>query len=184
MPYPFDCITEFIFVETPLEPADIILVPGGSVPELMEQAAALYHRGMAPYILPSGGANPKLQTTEWEFLRRIGMELSVPERAILREDRAKHTFQNAEYSRETLRRHGLRPNKAILCCKAFHARRALLSYRTVFPADVTFLVSPVIDKRNISRDTWFRDGKGIELVMREVEKIGAYFGRHIPNWVR
>ncbi len=52
MAYPFDCITEFMFVETALEPADVILVPGGSHPQLMERAADLYHQGMAPYILP------------------------------------------------------------------------------------------------------------------------------------
>lgn len=182
MRYPFDCMTEFIFVETPLEPADVILVPGGSVPELMEQAAALYHRGLAPYILPSGGANAKLETTEWEFLRQIGLALGVPESAIVREDQAGHTFQNAEFSWEALRHKGIRPRKAILCCKAFHARRALLSYRTVFPADVAFFVSPVVDKRNISRETWFRSEKGIELVTREIGKISSYFGRHIANW--
>lgn len=182
MPHPFDCITEFIFAETPVEPADIILVPGGSQPELMEHAAALYHQGLAPYILPSGGANPRLETTEWEFLQRIGVGLGVPERAILLEDRARHTFQNAEFSWQTLQHSGIRPNKVILSCKAFHARRALLTYRTAFPPDVKFLVSPVVDKRNISKETWFRDGKGIELVMREVEKIGTYFNRHIANW--
>jgi uncharacterized SAM-binding protein YcdF (DUF218 family) len=184
MPHPFDCITEFIFAETPIEPADVILVPGGSFPELMEHAAALYHQGMAPYILPSGGVNPKLETTEWEFLQRIGIERGVPEQAILQENRARHTFQNAEFSWQTLRENGIRPNKVILSCKAFHARRALLSYQTVFPSDVEFLVSPVVDRRNFSKETWFRDGKGIELVMREVEKIGTYFNRHIPNWTQ
>lgn len=33
MAYPFECITEFMFVETVLEPADVILIPGGSHPQ-------------------------------------------------------------------------------------------------------------------------------------------------------
>ncbi len=55
MGYPFDCITEFMFFETEMQPADLIMIPGGSHPQLMERAAALYHQGLAPLILPSGG---------------------------------------------------------------------------------------------------------------------------------
>jgi len=51
MPYPFDCITDFMFFETGIGKSDVILVPGGSQPQLMEKAAALYHEGIAPYIL-------------------------------------------------------------------------------------------------------------------------------------
>jgi len=77
-----------MFFETKIEPADVILVPGGSQPQLMERAAELYHRKMAPYILPSGGPTFKVKTTEWEFLRDKGTSLGVPEDAIFREDQA------------------------------------------------------------------------------------------------
>lgn len=36
MSYPFDCITNFIFVETEMAPADVILVPGSNHLQLME----------------------------------------------------------------------------------------------------------------------------------------------------
>jgi len=68
MSFPFECISDFIFFETELGKADVILIPGASQPQLMERAAMLYHQGIAPFILPSGGANPHLETTEWEFL--------------------------------------------------------------------------------------------------------------------
>lgn len=40
MDYPFDCITDFIFVknEKPTPPCDVILIPGGSHPQLMQGA--------------------------------------------------------------------------------------------------------------------------------------------------
>ncbi|MFC5471881.1 YdcF family protein, partial [Cohnella suwonensis] len=91
MAYPFDCISDFMFFETALEQADVILVPGGSQPQLMERAAELYHRGFAPYILPSGGSTLKVTTTEWEYLRDIGIQLGVPSEAILKEDTATDT---------------------------------------------------------------------------------------------
>ena len=42
MQHPFDCITELVFVETELEKSDVIFIPGGSHPQLVEKAADLY----------------------------------------------------------------------------------------------------------------------------------------------
>jgi len=64
MTYPFDQITNFIFLETELNHADLILIPGGSHPQLMERAAELFHEGLAPLILPSGGETKHVETTE------------------------------------------------------------------------------------------------------------------------
>lgn len=73
MSYPFDCITELIFVETCVEKSDVILVPGCSQPHLVERAAELYHKGFAPYILPTGGPNYKISEyeSEWEYLKMV-----------------------------------------------------------------------------------------------------------------
>lgn len=50
MTSPFDCITDFIFVETEITSADVIVVPGANHPQLMEKAASLYKKGLAPCI--------------------------------------------------------------------------------------------------------------------------------------
>ncbi|CAM3636963.1 YdcF family protein [Marinicrinis lubricantis] len=180
---PFDCITDFIFVETDLEPSDVILVPGSSHPPLMEKAAELYHQGFAPYILPSGGSTLHVETTEWEFLRQIGMASGVPQERILEEDRATNTFENARYSYAVLQETGVKHEKIILVCKAGHARRALMSYQTVFPRETIFGVAPVADRNGLNKENWFMTEEGIKRVMTEVQKIGKYFPHHIPNWV-
>ncbi|WP_309119368.1 hypothetical protein [Paenibacillus sp.] len=69
MSFPFDCISDFMFFETEIKKSDVILIPGASHPQLMERAAMLYRQGIAPYLLPSGGSTPNVETTEWEFLR-------------------------------------------------------------------------------------------------------------------
>jgi hypothetical protein len=51
MSYPFDCISEFMFFETELGHADVILIPGASQPQLMERAAMLYHQGISPMMI-------------------------------------------------------------------------------------------------------------------------------------
>lgn len=181
MVFPFDCISNFIFVEEELKPADIILVPGGSCSELMERAAELYKIGLAPYILPSGHFNPRVgeYSSEWEFLKTVGVKLGVPEDRILKEDKAAHTFDNARLSLKVIEEKGLIIKRAILVCKAYHSRRALLTYQTCFPKEIEFCVVPIHDKRNINRDNWFLDEDKIKKVMGEVTKIGQYFENEI-----
>jgi uncharacterized SAM-binding protein YcdF (DUF218 family) len=183
MSYPFDPITQFIFLDTELEQADLILVPGGSHPQLMEKAAELYHRGLAPLILPSGGTTKHVETTEWDFLNKVGLSLGVPQEAILKEDKATNTFENARYSWEVIQKAKLSVNNVILACKAGHACRALLTYKTVFPMETQFFIAPVIDNTGINKDNWFLTEDGIRRIMTEVEKIGRYFAHHIPSWV-
>ncbi len=185
MQYPFDCISEFIFAETGVRKSDVILIPGASHSQLMERAAELYHRGFARYVLPSGGANRKLtdHESEWDYLRDIGIQLGVLQEAILREDKARNTFENAQFSWDVLRTLSVPVKDVILVCKAYHSRRALLTYRSVFPLDIHFCVSPVVDNRGISKANWFLDEDSISIVMDEVVKIGTYFRDEIPKWI-
>ena len=183
MTNPFDCITDFIFVETEISSADVILIPGANHPQLMEKAVELYKEGLAPYILPSGGYKPHVGTTEWEYLRNIAIEKGIPEEAILKEDKAQHTLENARFSLEILKEKGIPINKAIIVCKAGHSRRALLCYQHEFLKEVEFIVAPVVDRYGITKDNWFLSEVGISRIMTEVQKIGKYFGDFIPNWV-
>lgn len=178
----FDFITDFIFVDTDLQRADVILVPGGSHPQPIERAAELYHLGLAPCILPSGGYNAKLDAVEWDYMCRLAVDRGVPEKAILEEKQASNTFDNARNSWAVLSKLNIEIQKVILVCKAQHSRRALLTYKTVFPEKVHFMVSGVVDGRQISKDNWYLDQGKIDVVMKEVEKIGNYFGRHISKW--
>lgn len=175
MSFPFDCISDFMFFETDLEQSDIILIPGASHPQLMERAATLYHNRIAQFILPSGGTTPHVETTEWEFLKNVGVALGVPSESLLKEDKATNTFENARFSLEVLQQQGIHPRRAVLVCKNYHARRALLTYQFVFPRETVFYVSPVIDKTGTSKDNWFKDEEKIKYVMNELEKVGKYF---------
>jgi uncharacterized SAM-binding protein YcdF (DUF218 family) len=183
--YPFDCISEFLFVEHALVPSDILLVPGGSVPEKMHQAVDLYNGGIAPWILPSGGPSEFLNgwSSEWEFYRNLAVRAGVPEKAILRENRATNTLENAMYSWQVIQEASLRITRAVLVCKAHHSRRALLTYQAVFPSEVEFAVSPVFDSRNIRKDNWYEDEQKTYFVFEELRKIGKYLGKYVPNWL-
>lgn len=172
-------ITDFIFVKHSPEKADLIFVPGGNYPEAAEYAAELYHQGFAPRILPSGKYSIQIgrfvggYDTEWDYLKEILRREGVPEQAILKEDQATYTYENAVRSREVLERLGILPKRAILVCQAFHARRCLMYYQEQFP-DTRLMVCPVVT-RDIRRDNWYLDRDKIDVVLGEVERCGTQF---------
>ncbi|MCC8045896.1 MAG: YdcF family protein [Clostridiales bacterium] len=111
--------------------------------------------------------------TESDYLCEILKSSGVPEQAILREPQATFTWENAIYSKRVTDEAGICVRQAILCCKAFHARRSLLYYEMQFP-ETRFLVCPVIVD-GISRDQWYRTKIGIDTVLGEVERCGRQF---------
>jgi len=181
-----ESITQFIFLEDEPIVSDIILIPGASRPQLMEKAVELYQKGFAPYILPSGGPNERLHDnhTEWDYLRAIAVNKNIPESAILKEDKAKHTFENARFSKLAIESKGLVIRRALLICKAHHSQRVIMTYRTEFDESIEIRIIPIIDERNITKSNWYTDQEKIDIVMSEIMKIGQYFGKHILNKIR
>lgn len=174
-----DAVSRFIFVEDAPEPADILFVPGSGHPAHVRRAARLFREGLAPLVLPSGFhakgddaflAHPEYPS-EWAWMRDILLQDGVPDGCILREDRSTFTWENAAFSRDVLRRLALPVRRAILCCRAHHARRALFYYQAAFP-ETRFFTVPEPDP-GISRDTWFLTGEGRSAVLGEVRRMGS-----------
>ena len=186
-------VSDFIFVCDPPAEADIIFVPGGSYPELPERAAELYREGYAPLILPSGRysiksgrfAGPETKKdlyagpypTEFEFMKDVLRKNGVPENAILKEDRSQYTQQNASFSRAVTDENGLTIEKAIIVCKAFHARRCLTYWQLAYP-ETEFLVCPV-SPLGITRENWSRTEEGVDRVLGELARCGDQMTRDI-----
>ncbi len=181
-------VTEFVFVEDVPQRADVILIPGSRTVEHALKAAEMYRAGYAPYVLPSGryaiakggflplkeplrSEYPDAYESEWHFLKTVLMRHGVPEEAILREERATYTWENARFSHDVLVREGIGVRTAMLCCHAFHARRALLYYQAAMPG-VRFIVCPA-QTPGYGRDDWFLTEKGRTRILGEVQRLGS-----------
>lgn len=182
-------ITDFIFLEDSPEKSDIILIPGSLQWEHVEKAAAMYRDGYAHIIVPCGGysyqhgrfLSEKLigtpyegeYETEADYYRHILMKNGVSEEHIICEDRSTNTFENAIFARRFLKEKGIACKKIMLCCQAFHARRAFMTFERYFQ-DALFTVIPA-ETQDINKDNWYKEQKKFKLVMRELEKCGAFF---------
>lgn len=184
-------VNDFIFVQHAPQKADILFVPGSNQPENALHAAALYRAGYAPLVLPSGRyakhdgrfagvpeayrtAYPDDYDTEWAFFRAVLLRGGVPASAILQEDQATFTWDNARRSRQVTEAQGLTIRRALLCCKPFHARRALLYYQAAFP-ETDIRVCPAALPGFMPED-WFLTPEGRETVLGEVQRLGSQVG--------
>ena len=180
--------TDFIFLEDEPQVADVIFVPGNGFPQMAERAAQLWKDGYAPWILPSGrysvltgrfaGVQAEVQKysgkyeTEWDFLYDVLIKNGVDGQAVLKENQATYTYQNAIYSRQVTDAAGIEVKKAIICCKAQHARRCSMYYQLLYP-ETELVICP--SDVGINRENWFLTEEGIEEVLGEVERCGKQF---------
>lgn len=174
-------LTDLVFLEDKPEKSDIIFIPGGSYGAIAQTAARLYHKGLAPLLLPSGKHSklkgyfdgPNGESTEWNFLQHVLLSEGVPTSAILKEDQATYTYENAIYSRQVTDAFGLDIKRAIICCQAYHARRCRLYYEILYP-ETQFFICPTVTQ-DISRENWFLDEGKIDIVLGEIERWGGQF---------
>lgn len=180
-------ISDFIFLNDPLERADAIFLPGGAHSEVPELGAKVFLSGYASVIIPSGkyaintgtfqggltkgDVYNKDYATECDFYKDVLIRAGVPEDAIICEDRATFTKMNAVNTRKLTDKLKINVNKAIICCKSFHARRCLMYYSYAFP-DTQFIMCPV-DVDGISKDTWHESPSATKTVMAELRKAGG-----------
>lgn len=193
-----DDISNFIFIEDVLVKSDVIMIPGGSYAELPEKAAEIWKDGYAPLIVPAGGVSIKSgkfngvkskqakyageYKTECEFYTDVLEVSGIPSKYIIGDNKSGCTADNARFSKRILDDRGIYPQRAIICCKAFHARRCLMFYQFYFP-ETQFIISPVWDLPNysISKDNWYKSEVGVSRVLGELSRLGNQFVPEFSN---
>lgn len=168
-------ITEYLFCEDELTPADLIIVFGGKRLERADRAAALYHAGWAPHIVITGGDKRHTGTCEAEHLKRRCIELGVPEDAITTECESVNTLENVRMTVALVEeKFGWKNLKNVIVVSApYHLRRVKQTLARYIPRSVKITCCP--DTRtDITRDNWWHSPEGQQVVYRELEKLRVY----------
>lgn len=190
-------ISDYIFVSDEPQKVDAIFLPGGSHPEQPEYAAELYLKGMAEWLVPSGGISVKADKwhgvrskadiydgdyhSDCEFFTDVLLKNGVPITAIIEESKSGHTRDNAFLSRDAVDKKGITIKSAIIVCKAFHARRCLMLYQMAFP-NVDIKVCPV-HCYNITKENWHQTEYGTDRVLGELARCGNQFVGDIKHYL-
>jgi uncharacterized SAM-binding protein YcdF (DUF218 family) len=121
-------------------PADLILTLGSFDPNAAVHAARLWHAGLAPRIIMSGGIAHRggLLDTGWDrseaqVFADVALKLGVPTEAILLEERAENTGNNFTFARELARSAGLDARTLLVVAKPYMTRRGFATGRKLWP---------------------------------------------------
>ncbi|GAB5387561.1 MAG: YdcF family protein [Alphaproteobacteria bacterium] len=169
-------ITRYMLVETPLKPADLCFVFGTPhYPDNQaEQAADVYHRGLARRFVVSGAPRTDNGQREADRIADKMIELGVPSEIILREDRATNTGENVRYSMPLIdKKWGKRNIRSIIAVgKIYASRRYLMTLERWWPGR-ELMISPV-NNFGVKRDKWFTNPTFRTRVISEWNKVPPY----------
>jgi len=130
-------------------------IPGPSLTRRTRHAAALYHLGLAPAIICSGGQAGRETSTEAAAACNLAATLGVPPAALLLEDKSRSTEQNALDTAAIMAAHGWRT--VVVVSDGYHLYRADLLFRRAglvpFPSPAQVTAGPMNPIERYGRET-------------------------------
>ena len=143
--------------------SDVIIVLSGD-PARTQMGIDLYRMGYAPYLLFTRSDSSMEATAAGQ---------GVPARAIILEERADSTYENALYSKALMEQHGLR--SALVVSSDYHMLRARLTFLSIFKnTGVAFTFTSIRDPR-FDAGNWWTSSRNIRHVLREYGGIAALY---------
>ncbi|MFA0054688.1 YdcF family protein [Vibrio echinoideorum] len=136
-----DTLWNFMSMGHKIVPSDCIFVLCSNDTRVAEYAAELYHQGVAPYIVFSGGVGrfteESFERSEAETFAAIARDSGVPNSDIIIEKHATNTGENVRFTYDLLTERGLSPKRLTLVQKPFMEKRTYATFSKQWPEQVT-----------------------------------------------
>lgn len=133
-------------------PADaIVAVSGGDTTARTAEAIRLYKEDWAPWLVFSGAALDPQSSSNAQAMRRQALNAGVPDYAILLDEQALDTADNASRTLQLLTRNA---DRIILVTSPYHQRRAGIEFERTFGSQTTIVNHPTPTDRLWSRYWW------------------------------
>jgi len=168
-------ITNYIFLKSLPQKADLALVFGTRHQEVINKVYKLYHKELIPKILISGGINRVTGENEALEMSQKLIKLGVNQGDIILEDKSTNSLENVLYSKKAIEQNfGFEKIKKIIAVvKHYHSRRALMTLKKHFPKTVE-LIPVTYEIYGFTIDDWFNSELGRNKVLAEWNKIPKY----------
>lgn len=160
-----------------LAPSECILVLGSHDTRVAARGAELYLQGYAPVLVFSGGlgrlTKEMWSETEADLFARVALEMGVPRKAILIENRSTNTGENILFSQQLLQAHGLDPQSFIVVQKPYMERRSYATFKRHWPSRELKVTSPQIPFEEYPT-TEIPMEKVISIMVGDLQRIKVY----------
>ncbi len=126
-----------------LKPADAIFVFCSNDTRVAEVATRLYHQGLAPLVVFSGGrgrfTDELFEHSEAVTFARVAKDCGLPSDAMLLEPRSTNSGENVLFTHQLLCTKGISPKRIILVQKPYMERRAYATLMKQWPDEIESL---------------------------------------------
>ena len=159
--------------DTPTHADVIVALSGDAHSARAATAAALYRARLAPTIIFSGAAEDPASVSSAELMARDAVAFGVPREAIVLEERARTTEDNARLVRDLMRDRGF--TSALLVTSGYHQRRAALAFTRAFEGTPLRFRNVPADDPDWDALFWWLHPEQRELTLRELGKLALEY---------
>lgn len=164
-----------------LQPADAIVAMGSMDMRVAERAAELWHEGLAPVIVVTGGQGRLTGTdtsvSEAQKFAEVLRAKAIPEHAILIEDKATNSAENFRFSMQLLQtQNDIEPAKIVAVTQPYMERRAYATAKKLFPNLQLQMASPEVSYEDYPTDAVPRELM-VNIMIGELYRIQTYPGK-------
>ncbi|GAA5497599.1 Uncharacterized SAM-binding protein YcdF, DUF218 family [Rubritalea squalenifaciens DSM 18772] len=176
-----------------IQPADMIWALGSHDLRVADRAAELWHQGMAPIVVMSGGlgnfTRGHFKKPEAELFAERALDLGVPWDSILIENQSTNSGENVSLSRQLLDSKMISVKSAIAVHKPYMERRAYATIRAQWPELEVQASSPQLNlfeycTEDICADTVINIMIGDLQRIMEYPKQGFMIQQPVPDHVQ
>lgn len=159
------------------EPADVIWALGSHDLRVADRAAELWHEGLAPLVVMSGGlgnlTEGVFERPEADLFAARAAELGVPAEAIVCENRSSNTGENVTFTRALLDGRGIVVKRVLAVQKPYMERRAYATIRMQWPEVAVQVTSPRLGFHDYCGDTIRREDV-VHIMVGDLQRIMEY----------
>ena len=183
-------IWDYLCLHREPEQADVIVGFGNFNTDIARRAAELYHAGLAPRILFTGGLgrNTAGLLPEPEAVRfaRVAMECGVPREDILLENRSTNTKENILFTKALLERENVPHGKILGVHQPFMERRIKAAMGVYWPELDFAVTSPQVtipEYLRRAREQGISEEASVSVIVGDFQRMDLYakLGYQLPQ---
>ena len=178
---PLQILWDYLCLHQEPREADVIVGFGNFNTDIARRAAELYHQGLAPKILFTGGLgrNTEGLLPEPEAVRfaRVAMECGVPEADILLEDQSKNTADNILFTKAMLEELSIPHGHILGVHQPFMERRIKAAMGVYWPELNFSVTSPQVtipEYLRRAREQGVSENASISVIVGDFQRMELY----------
>ena len=189
---PLQVIWDYLCLRKAPTQADCIVGFGNFNTDIARRAAELYHQGLAPKILFTGGLgrNTAGLLPEPEAVRfaKVAMACGVPAEDILMEDKSTNTKENIDFTRSLLEKAGIPTNHILGVHQPFMERRIVAAMGVYWPEQSFTVTSPQVTipyYLERAKQQGITENASVSVIVGDFQRIELYarLGYQLPQYI-